>query len=117
MKISTLPLLLSLLAFQAHAADTSAAAALAVVSELGQANGQALACGDMTAAARAKALMLRHSPRTPAYGAAFEEATQQGFLSQVKAQAAACPNAQAIAERMDAVTMRLNETLPATEPR
>lgn len=117
MKILPLPLLLALLAAPVHAADTAAAAALAVVAELGQANGQALACGDKAAAAHAKALMLRHSPRTATYGDAFEHATQQSFLAQVAAQAPACPDAQTFANRMDKIGMRLHETLPAAETR
>jgi len=111
LKYATLLILLALLALGANAAEPG----LAAVTDLGQANGQALACKDKDAAARAKSLMLRYAPRTQRYGEVFEQATQQGFLAQVKAQSA-CPEARALAERMDGIAKQLRESLPQILP-
>lgn len=113
MKTWTLLALVGLLACRAHAADGDTA--LATVTELGKANGQALACSEKEASARVKSLILRHVPKTPGFGQAFEEATQQGFLAQVKGQSP-CPQARVIADRIDVLAQRLGELLP-TEPR
>lgn len=62
-------------------------AGLAVVKELGVLNQQALACSAKDAAAHAKLLMLAHTPKTPRFGAAYEEATHQSYLAQPRASA------------------------------
>jgi hypothetical protein len=117
------PLLIAALclALSAFAADDSqdVAAALAAVKDLGTANGQALACGLSDAAARAKTLMLAHSPRTYAYGDAFQSATNNAFTDQTHRSADQCPNAAALAAKLDALSGRLDKLLPnaAGEPR
>lgn len=95
----------------AHAADTEQG--LALVNELAQVNGQALACQDMATVARAKQLMLAHAPKTPRFGNAFEEGTNASYLAQVRS-AAACPDAAILASKLDALTKRLQDALPAT---
>ena len=112
--LSTLTALcLSSLALQgaAHAAD--AELGLALVTELAQVNGVALACQDLTTAAKAKKLMLAHAPKTPRFGSAFEEATNASYLAQIR-QAPACPDATAAGGKLDALATRLQEALPAT---
>ena len=95
----------------AHAADVEAG--LTLVAELAQVNGQALACQDMAAAARAKKLMLAHAPKTQRFGSAFEEGTNASYLAQARG-TAPCPDAVALAARMDALAKRLAEALPVT---
>lgn len=95
------------------AAD-DAEAGLAAVRRLGTLNGQALACADKDAAAHAKLLMLTHAPKTQRFGAAYEEATQESYLAQTRA-AGACPDAKALAGRIDEVAQRLRTTLPAAK--
>lgn len=109
MKTRTVVALLALMACQAQGADGDAA--LAVIGELGRANGQALACGEKAASARVKTLVLRHAPKTPRFGQAFEESTQKGFLAQVKGQSS-CPQAGALTDRLDTLAQRLGEVLP-----
>lgn len=85
-------------------------AALRAVAELAQVNGQALACQEVRAAQRAKALMLAHAPKTPRYADAFEQGTQRGFLAQTGARSA-CPEPAALAARLDAVAQALQSAL------
>lgn len=86
---------------------------LARVTELAQVNGQALACQDMDTVAKAKKLMLAHAPKTPRFGAAFEEATNASYLAQVRG-TAPCPEAAAFASKLDALAKALQTDLPAT---
>lgn len=109
MKTATVSLVAMLVASPVFAADSEAA--LAAVADLGKINGQALACAEKAAVSRAKDLMLRHAPKTSRFGDAFEQATQQGFLGQVKG-TEACPAAQVMAERLDTAAKRLGELLP-----
>lgn len=81
------------------------------VERLGEANGQALACGAKDAAARARQLMLLHAPRTSRFGLAFEQSTQQGFLSQIKG-GAPCPSAAEMSVRIESIALVLRQTLP-----
>lgn len=110
MRVAALLALLAVLALPAHADE--AAAALAAVTDLGRINGSALACGEKIVSAQAKNLMLLHAPRTPRFGAAFEQATQQGFLAQVKEQTA-CPDADTFAQDIDRIAAELRAQLPA----
>jgi hypothetical protein len=92
-------------------AQEPAAAGLRAISALAELNGQALACQDSAAARRAKALMLAHAPKTPRYGATFEEGTQQSYLATTR-QGAPCPTADALAERLDVLQAQLQVALP-----
>lgn len=89
------------------AADVDAG--LAAIQELGRINGQGLACSQMAATAQAKALMIKHAPKTRRYGEAFEEATNAAFLAQGQA---ACPQAAELTARLGEVAARLQVTLP-----
>jgi len=93
-----------------HAADADPG--LARVTELAQVNGQALACQDMDAVAKAKKLMLAHAPKTPRFGSAFEEATNASYLAQVRG-TTPCPAAAAFASKLDALAKALQADLPA----
>ena len=89
-------------------------AGLAAVRQLGTLNGQALACTDKDDAARTKALMLTHAPKTQRFGTAYEESTQESYLAQTRA-ATPCPDAKTLAGRIDDVAQRLRTTLPAAK--
>lgn len=108
-------LCLSTLALQhpSHAADVELG--LTLVTELAQVNGVALACQDMATAAKAKKLMLVHAPKTPRFGSAYEEATNASYLKQTRS-SAACPQAEAVSGKLDALAKRLQDALPATQP-
>lgn len=85
---------------------------LEALKQLGTVNGQALACSEMPAAQRAKALMLAHSPKSETYGNAFQASTQEAFMAQTKANEP-CPTAETLSERLGTLETRLNELLPA----
>ena len=106
--------LLSLLAPLSAVAD-DVEAGLAAVRQLGILNGQALACADKDAAAHARVLMLAHAPKTARFGAAYEEATQEGYLAQTRA-AGACPEVKLLAGKIEKVAQGLRKTLPAAPP-
>jgi hypothetical protein len=104
-----------LAALAADNAADPAAQAVAAIRELGAVNGQALACGVGDIQARAKAMMLRHSPRTAAYGSAFQEATNAAFNEQTRRPAEQCPDAAALGRRLDALAGRLDAVLPTAD--
>lgn len=112
--LTSLIVLLNLVAVLPAAAE-DVEAGLAAVKQLGTLNGQALACTDKDAAAHARLLMLAHAPKTPRFGTAYEEATQEGYLAQTRG-AAPCPDAKALAGRIDELAQRLRATLPAAQP-
>ena len=87
-------------------------AGLAAIQDLGRVNGQALACSEMATAGQAKALMIKHAPKTRRYGEAFEEATNAAFLAQGKGQDG-CPKPVEFSARLSELTGRLSATLPA----
>ncbi|MBL8394492.1 MAG: hypothetical protein JNK99_07015 [Candidatus Accumulibacter sp.] len=107
-----LPLLLLLLAGTA-VADPEAA--LTVIGDLGWLNGQALACGQMASSGQAKALMIRHAPKTRRYGEAFEQQTSDAFLVQGQ-EPDRCPAPDAFAARLSELSARLQAVLPAVQP-
>lgn len=90
-------------------------AAVAAVRQLGAVNGQALACAEKAAAARAKVLMLAHSPKTARFGAAYEEATQEAYLAQTRA-SGTCPDARALDGKLNDAAQKLQATLPIAPP-
>jgi hypothetical protein len=115
MKLRLLPIaVLALAPFVCTVPATAAEAdaAVAVVTELAQINGQALACQAMDAVSRAKKLMLAHAPKTPRYGTLFEEATNASYLVQVRSEIA-CPDAAGFGSKLNAVAKRLEAALPA----
>ncbi len=93
----------------ANAAD--AEAGLLAIRALGSVNGQALACAEVQAAARAKSLMLAHAPKTRRFGVAYEEATQAAYQAQTRS-TEACPDAIRLTDRLNQLALQLAETLP-----
>lgn len=87
-------------------------AGLAEVGELGRLNGQALACAQSANIARIKAVMINHAPKSRRYGEAFEQATQAGFSG---AHQPGCPDAAALARRVEETAARLQTLFPASE--
>jgi hypothetical protein len=114
MNLRTLVFLTTLAAAGANAADADVEAGMAAVESLGRINGLALACSDQAVASRAKELMLKYAPRTSSYGSAYEQATQRGFMDQVKNHGG-CPAAAQLEARIDAVATELGKKLPAVE--
>ncbi len=84
-----------------------------MVKTLGTANGQALACSEKGVAARARQLMLAHAPKTPRFGAAYEEATNEAFNAQTRG-GKPCPNATELTARINQLALQLAEILPVT---
>lgn len=103
----SLAVLAALAATQAQAASPG----IGAIEKLGLLNGTALACRDTGIVEQAKALMLKHAPRTAEYGTTFEQATQKGYMDQVKNQAV-CPAPGALAQRLEAVGAEVREALP-----
>ncbi len=99
---------LSSLSVQAQQAAVETAG-LALIAELGQLNGAALACSEKLAAQRAKMLMLAYAPKTQRYGETYEQATQQGFLARTQERAPCLPprelerDIESIADRLHAM--------------
>lgn len=112
MKRISLLVSLLLIAVPAFAADPDAG--LAAIQDLGRLNGQALACGEMATSGKAKALMIRHAPKTRRYGELFEEATNAAFLTQGK-DTDGCPKAVEFSARLAELGGRLQATLPAAQ--
>lgn len=105
-----------LLALAASGAVSVAGAAgaepgLDTIKALGSVNGQALACSEAQVAARAKSLMLAHAPKTALYGAAYEEATQAGYLAQTRS-ASACPDNVSLLAQLNQLALQLGDVLP-----
>ncbi len=92
-----------------QAAD--AEAGLAAVKALGTVNGEALACAETGVAARARQLMLAHAPKTPRFGAAYEEATNESFNARTRS-GKACASATELTARINLLALQLAETLP-----
>lgn len=86
------------------------------VRELGLLNGAALACSHTQAAGRIKTIMIKHAPKSRRYGEAFEAATSEAFLAQVKKDPASCLDEPALASQAEAVAARLLAAIPAVGP-
>jgi hypothetical protein len=94
------------------ASAASAASTLAAISDLGQLNGQALACGEMAIAGEAKQLVIRHAPKSRRYGETFEEQTNTAFLAQGQKGHEPCPATGTFSGRLDELSKRLQALLP-----
>lgn len=84
---------------------------LSELRALGQINGQALACSQMVAAQRAKTMMLSHAPKAQAYGDAFIDGTNDGYLRQSQP-GQACPTAEALGQQLNVLGATLAQVLP-----
>lgn len=90
-------------------ADAHESALLSAILDLGRLNGEALACDDQAAAARAKALILAYAPKVRRYGAAYEQGTQDAFSEHVR-NGSQCRTAVQLAGEVEraGVMLRLN---------
>ncbi|MCE5180205.1 MAG: hypothetical protein LLG15_00210 [Betaproteobacteria bacterium] len=104
-------------ALSIQAANAASDVGLAEVRDLGRLNGQALACGYADTAARIKSAMIQHAPKARQYGTAFEETTNQSFLTQSRQDQAACPDGPTLNGQVDEATQRLQAALPTTTPK
>jgi len=95
-----------------HPAFAQLETGLQAISALAQINGQALACQEMGVAARAKALMLRHAPKTARFGNTFDEATHAAYLAHTRNQDP-CPDEATLHIGLTALALRLQDNLPA----
>lgn len=86
---------------------------LTEIDALGQINGTALACQDLATTRRAKALMVRHAPKTERYGSRFDDATQQGYRAVIDGRSP-CPEASAVDSRLNTLAQQLQSMLPAS---
>lgn len=101
-----------LMAGSAVAAAEVEPAGVAEVRELGRINGLALACSQGEAAARIKNILIQHAPKTRRYGEAFEQATQEAFLSQGE-KPVACRDGAAYVVEAEVLSLRLQAAVPA----
>lgn len=101
-------------ALTAHAAN-SPDAGLAEVVDLGNLNGQALACGYADSAAQIKDAMVKFAPKSRRYGAAFEEATNEAFLVQSRKERNTCLDGPTLADRVEKAARRLQAALPSAQ--
>ena len=106
-------LLASLALFSLPAIGEMPEAGLAALQELGRLNGQALACSQLAQSGKAKALMIRHAPKTRRSGEVFEDATHASFLAQ-GSDPDSCPSVEGFAARLSDLAVRLQAALPAT---
>ena len=86
---------------------------LKIIEDLGEVNGQALACQELKAAGRAKNLMIAHAPKTARFGKIYEESTQQSYATQIKGNVA-CPDGASFAVQLESISLRLKSSLPLT---
>jgi hypothetical protein len=86
----------------------------ATVQALGTANGQALACRYFDASKTAKALLLRHAPKTRTYGALFESATNAAFVAQTQSPET-CPSEMGLGARLAELAGELEDVFPEVD--
>jgi hypothetical protein len=84
---------------------------VAEVQTLGALNGQALACRQYMVSKEAKALMIRHAPKTRRYGALFEMATNAAFVAGAK-DGAPCPTEADLVARLAESAAALQAVFP-----
>lgn len=70
-----------------------------------------MACQEMGIAAQAKALMLRHAPKTARFGSAFDEGTHLAYLAQTRS-STACPDEPTLRLQLLALALSLQVNLP-----
>jgi len=107
--------LLATLSLLAGPAASTLEEGLSAIGALGQLNGQALACGNMSVASQAKELVIAHPAKTRNYGEVFEEQTNAAFLRQGKDHAE-CPTDEDFAGALRSLSNRLQVALPAPPP-
>lgn len=116
MKRFVLMLFILSIALPVGAVD-SADRVLTEVQVMGHLNGQALACSQPEVVTRIKVLMIKFVPKSRLYGAAFETATNEGFLVQTKNEQATCQDGTLLFEQVEETAKRLQATLTGTVPK
>ena len=106
-----IPMLLLLSVVLPAGADDSADKVLTEVKVMGQLNGRALACSHPEAVTRIKSLMIKLVPKSRLYGAAFETATNEGFLAQSRNDQASCLDSPLLSEQVEAEAKRLQAAI------
>lgn len=86
----------------------------AEIRALGQLNGVALQCGYHGEVRRMKQAIIAYVPKTRTHGAAFEEATNAGFLGHIQA-GEPCPTAATLEAAVDGAIDALRQAY--SEPR
>lgn len=82
-------------------AITCANPGYAAVEAVGALNGVALHCRYLDQVSRMKEAVVANAPKERSYGLAFEEATNEAFLSMIE-QATACPSKTGFADEVEA---------------
>jgi len=80
-----------------------------VVRELGEINGIALNCNYAGQVRMMKRAMVRHAPKTRAFGRLFDEATNDSFLRFIE-EKRNCPSKEALSRRVKASIKKLRRT-------
>lgn len=83
----------------------------AVVTELGQLNGIALACNQPALVSRARNVVVTTAPKTREIGEVFENATNAAYLEQGKS-LTPCPDGATLSGRIAASEKRLQAAFP-----
>lgn len=101
----------ALVAGGVHAADDTSPAItelLAGASELGNVNGEALACGYAELLPKTKALMILRMPKTRRFGDAYEAASSASFRARTNG-SEACPEVVMLGLRLEALDLKLQD--------
>ncbi|MDD2744021.1 MAG: hypothetical protein PHV02_17280 [Rhodocyclaceae bacterium] len=91
----------------AQAADEGAAA----ITQLGEANGIALACQQMALVARARNAVVTNAPKTREIGEIFEAATNASYLKFGNEQKS-CPDSASLAQQINVAEQRVSAAFP-----
>lgn len=80
------------------------------LENLGQLNGQALACQQMALSSRLRNILIHEAPKERSVGELFEQATQAAYLAQGQT-GQACPDSKVLANRVEAAASELHRAL------
>lgn len=111
------PVLLLLSMVLPAGAIDSADRVLTEVKVMGHLNGQALACSHPEVVTRIKVLIIKLVPKSRLYGAAFETATNEGYLAQTRNEQATCQDGPSLVEQVEEAAKRLQAALMDAAPK
>lgn len=100
-------LVITLTTHPAQAADEGTAA----ITQLGEANGIALACQQMALVARARNAVVTNAPKTREIGEIFEAATNASYLKFGNEQKP-CPDSASLAQQINVAEQRVAAAFP-----
>ncbi len=78
------------------------------VKDLGRLNGVALHCNYLHQVRAMKAAVVANAPKQRSYGLAFDEATNEAFLTQIQ-ESRPCPGEAGFANQVEAAVKRLQD--------